>query len=273
MSTDRDARATRPTPRLVARRRDLPGLPAQLRRRRTATAPATCAGVRSRLPYLRDLGVDAIWFTPWYPSPMADGGYDVADYRDIDPSFGDLAAGRGADQRRRSASASAPSSTSSPTTSRTSTRWFQAGAGRRPGLARAGAVLVPRRPRRATASWPPNGWSPNFGGPAWSPRGRARRHPEQWYLHLFAPGQPDLNWGHPDVARRARGRAALLVRPRRRAASGSTRPPCSPRTRACPRCADEPRPGRAPVRRPRRAAGHLPGLAADRRRRTARTGR
>jgi alpha-glucosidase len=49
------------------------------------------AGVRARLPYLRDLGVDAIWFTPWYPSPMADGGYDVSDYRDIDPLFGTLA--------------------------------------------------------------------------------------------------------------------------------------------------------------------------------------
>src|SRR6187399_2647163 len=49
------------------------------------------AGVRSRLPYLRDLGVDAIWFTPWYPSPLADGGYDVADYRDIHPDFGSLA--------------------------------------------------------------------------------------------------------------------------------------------------------------------------------------
>src|SRR6188768_1760985 len=49
------------------------------------------AGVRSRLPYLRDLGIDAIWFTPWYVSPLADGGYDVADYRDIDPLFGTLA--------------------------------------------------------------------------------------------------------------------------------------------------------------------------------------
>src|SRR5437764_12902034 len=48
------------------------------------------AGVRARLPYLKDLGIDAIWFNPWYPSPMADGGYDVADYRDIDPMFGTL---------------------------------------------------------------------------------------------------------------------------------------------------------------------------------------
>src|SRR3954453_13912339 len=49
------------------------------------------AGLRSRLPYLHRLGVDAIWITPWYPSPMADGGYDVSDYRDIDPLFGTLA--------------------------------------------------------------------------------------------------------------------------------------------------------------------------------------
>src|SRR5438552_18978118 len=49
------------------------------------------AGIRSRLPYLRDLGVDALWLTPWYVSPMADAGYDVADYCDIDPVFGDLA--------------------------------------------------------------------------------------------------------------------------------------------------------------------------------------
>ena len=48
------------------------------------------AGIRSRLPYLRDLGVDAIWITPWYPSPMNDGGYDVADYRDIAAEFGTL---------------------------------------------------------------------------------------------------------------------------------------------------------------------------------------
>src|SRR4029077_9041171 len=52
--------------------------------------PGDLAGVRSRLPYLRDLGVDAIWFTPWYLSPLADGGYDVADYRAIDPAFGTL---------------------------------------------------------------------------------------------------------------------------------------------------------------------------------------
>ena len=76
---------------MVARRRHLPGLRPQLRRRATATAWATCAGIRSRLPYIRDLGVDAIWLNPFYPSPQADAGYDVADYRDVDPPFGTLA--------------------------------------------------------------------------------------------------------------------------------------------------------------------------------------
>ena len=48
-------------------------------------------GIRSRLPYLSELGVDAVWIAPWYPSPMKDGGYDISDYRDIDPAFGSLA--------------------------------------------------------------------------------------------------------------------------------------------------------------------------------------
>jgi len=57
---------------------------------RTATASAILEGVRRRLPYLRDLGVDALWFNPWYPSPLADTGYDISDYRSIDPAFGTL---------------------------------------------------------------------------------------------------------------------------------------------------------------------------------------
>ncbi len=57
------------------------------------------AGLRARLAHLADLGVDALWINPWYPSPQADAGYDVADYRDIEPAYGTLGAGRGADHR------------------------------------------------------------------------------------------------------------------------------------------------------------------------------
>ena len=158
------------------------------------------AGVRSRLGYLRDLGVDAIWFTPWYPSPLADGGYDVADYRDIHPAFGDARRGRGAHPARRSRSASAPSSTSSPTTSPTSTRgsrrrsppaparrererfWFRAGSG-------------------ADGDEMPNHWVSNFQGETWTRTTNPDGTPGEWYLHLFTPEQPDLNWNHPDVRR------------------------------------------------------------------------
>ena len=157
------------------------------------------AGVRSRLPYLASLGIDAIWFTPWYPSPMADGGYDVADYRAIDPLFGDLAEAEGliADALAlgiRTIIDIVPNHVSAVHP------WFQQALAAGPGS--------PERERfwfrdgvGADGSLVPNRWESEFGGPAWSrvtgPDGR----PEQWYLHLFAPGQPDLNWQHRDVRR------------------------------------------------------------------------
>jgi alpha-glucosidase len=155
------------------------------------------AGVRSRLDHLADLGVDAIWFTPWYPSPMADGGYDVADYRDIDPMFGTLgeaeqlieeAAGFGirvivdivpnhcSDRHRwfREALAAAPGS-------RERNRfWFRTGRGKEGEL-------------------PPNDWSSIFGGSAWTRTQSDEGVPGEWYLHLFAPEQPDLNWDNDEV--------------------------------------------------------------------------
>ena len=107
---------------MVARRRHLPGLRPRSFADGNGDGIGDLAGVRARLPYLRDLGVDALWFTPWYPSPLADGGYDVADYRAIDPAFGTLAEAEAADRRGARARASARSSTSSRTTSPTSTR-------------------------------------------------------------------------------------------------------------------------------------------------------
>ncbi|TVT45380.1 glycoside hydrolase family 13 protein [Amycolatopsis rhizosphaerae] len=148
------------------------------------------AGVRSRLPYLRDLGVDALWLTPWYPSPMADGGYDVADYRDIDPLFGTLAeAGaliRAAHEHGlRLIIDLVPNHTS------VRHRWFQEALAAAPGSrARDRYLFRDGSPR----GLPPNDWQSVFGGSAWT-----RVQDGQWYLHLFDPSQPDLNWENPEV--------------------------------------------------------------------------
>lgn len=150
------------------------------------------AGLRQRLPYLRDLGVEALWLTPFYPSPMIDGGYDVADYRDVDPMFGTLTE---FDEVVVDAHALGlriivdlvPNHTSSVHP------WFQAALAAAPGS--------PERARyhfaagRGTAGeLPPNDWESIFGGPAWT-----RLPGGQWYLHLFDSAQPDLNWRNPEV--------------------------------------------------------------------------
>ncbi|HTJ67341.1 MAG TPA: glycoside hydrolase family 13 protein [Actinospica sp.] len=154
-------------------------------------------GIRSRLRYLADLGIDAIWLNPWYPSPMADGGYDVSDYRDIDPDFGTLdEADALIDEAHelgiRVIIDIVPNHVSDQHV------WFQA-------ALKAG----PRSPERARfwfrpgrgpgGDQPPNNWVSHFGGPAWSRITEPDGTPGQWYLHLFADAQPDLNWEQPDV--------------------------------------------------------------------------
>ena len=155
------------------------------------------AGIRSRLPYLRDLGVDAVWITPWYPSPMADGGYDVADYRGVDPLFGSI---EDADALVREAHGHGlrvildivPNHTSS------AHPWFVEALAAGPGSA-ARARYVFRDGRGADGGEPPTGWGSVFGGGAWTRVTEADGRPGQWYLHLFAPEQPDLEWANPEV--------------------------------------------------------------------------
>jgi alpha-glucosidase len=149
-------------------------------------------GVRLRLPYLRELGVDAIWLNPWYRSPMVDGGYDVADYRDIDPSFGTLQAAEDliADCHHHGLRVIVdlvPNHTSE------RHAWFQAALAAAPGSAERARYWF-RPGRGAQGSEPPNDWRSSFGGSAWTqvPDG-------EFYLHLFAPQQPDLNWSNADV--------------------------------------------------------------------------
>ncbi len=155
------------------------------------------AGVRSRLPYLSDLGVDAIWFTPWYVSPLADGGYDVADYRAIDPAFGTLEEAEALiaealDLGIRTIIDIVPNHVSD------QHRWFQAAIAAGPGSPERDRFWF--RPGRGTnGEIPPTGWASNFGGVPWSRTTNPDGTPGDWYLHLFAPEQPDLNWDHSEV--------------------------------------------------------------------------
>ncbi|MGW8328671.1 glycoside hydrolase family 13 protein [Streptomyces sp. NPDC055808] len=150
-------------------------------------------GVRARLPYLRDLGVDAVWLSPFYASPQADAGYDVADYRAIDPMFGTLL---DADALIRDAHGLGLRVITDlvPNHSSDQHEWFRRAVEEGPG-----SPLRARyhfRPGKGeSGELPPNDWESIFGGPAWT-----RTEHGDWYLHLFAPEQPDLNWDHPAVA-------------------------------------------------------------------------
>jgi len=150
------------------------------------------AGIRDKLGYLHLLGVDALWLTPFYPSPMVDHGYDVADPRDVDPVFGTLA---DFDALVADAHAFGIRITVDLVPNHVSdhhrdfvTALAEPGSPER-------ARFVFRDGTGADGSEPPNNWHSVFGGPAWT------RVPDgQWYLHLFAPEQPDLDWTNPEAS-------------------------------------------------------------------------
>jgi alpha-glucosidase len=155
------------------------------------------AGVRSRLRYLADLGIDAIWFTPWYVSPLADGGYDVADYRAIDPAFGSLAEAEQLISEARSLGIRTivdivPNHVSD------QHPWFQAALAAGPGSPERARFWF-RPGRGENGDEMPNAWVSNFWGPTWTRTTNPDGTPGEWYLHLFSPEQPDLNWSHPEV--------------------------------------------------------------------------
>ena len=150
------------------------------------------AGIASRLDYLLDLGVDALWLNPCYTSPQRDHGYDIADYYAIDPAYGstedlarlvdaahergirvlmDMVANHCSDQHQ----------------------WFQDAVAAEPGSPERARFLF-RDGRGADGELPPNNWQSVFGGPAWT-----RVADGQWYLHAFDASQPDFNWRNADV--------------------------------------------------------------------------
>ncbi|WP_346764734.1 alpha-amylase family glycosyl hydrolase [Rhodococcus sp. HNM0569] len=154
-------------------------------------------GIRDKLGYLELLGVDALWLSPVMRSPMADHGYDVSDPRDIDPLFGDLAAMdalvSAAHERHMKVTMDlVPNHTS------VEHAWFAEALAAPPGSAARDRYHF-RDGIGDDGSEPPNNWPSVFGGPAWTRVTEPDGTPGQWYLHLFAPEQPDLNWENADV--------------------------------------------------------------------------
>ncbi|GAA3551851.1 glycoside hydrolase family 13 protein [Microlunatus spumicola] len=149
-------------------------------------------GVRAHVDHLARLGVDAVWLSPFYPSALADGGYDIDDHRDVAPELGDLAAFDAMtaalhEHGIRVIVDIVPNHTSD------RHRWFRAALAAEPGSDERDRYVF-RQGRGADGSEPPTDWESDFGGPAWT-----RLDDGWWYLHLFAPEQPDLNWDRRDV--------------------------------------------------------------------------
>lgn len=150
------------------------------------------AGILSRVPYLAELGIDAVWLSPFYPSPLADGGYDVADYRDVDPRIGTL------DDFDKLVEALHAVGIKVivdivPNHSSDQHVWFQAALAAGRGSPERSRYIF-RDGLGENGELPPADWTSMFGGPAWT------RVPDgQWYLHSFAKEQPDFNWNNPEV--------------------------------------------------------------------------
>ena len=144
-------------------------------------------GLIGKLDHLADLGIDAVWLSPFYPSPQVDGGYDISDYCDVDPRFGTLA---DFDELVAGLHERGIRLVVDIVVNHTSDQhpWFVESRSSRD------------NPKRSWYYWrdqPPNSWSSLFGGPAWNQDPATGEH----YLHTFAPEQPDLNWDQPDVRR------------------------------------------------------------------------
>lgn len=149
-------------------------------------------GITTKVSYLKALGVDALWLSPFYPSELADGGYDVADYRNVDPRLGSLA---DFDEMTAAIHDAGLKLIVDIVPNHSSNQhvWFQEALAAKANSA-ARARYIFREGKGAHGELPPSDWTSIFGGPAWT------RVPDgQWYLHLFASEQPDLNWDNQEI--------------------------------------------------------------------------
>ncbi len=154
-------------------------------------------GITEHIDYIAALGVDAIWLSPFFTSPQADHGYDVADYRDVDPLFGTLT---DIDELIAAAHVAGLKVTIDLVPNHTSNEhaWFKQALADVPG-GDARARYLFRDGRGDNGEAPPNNWGSVFGGPSWTRVVEPDGRPGQWYYHLFAAEQPDLNWRNPEV--------------------------------------------------------------------------
>ena len=154
-------------------------------------------GITSRLDALRELGVDAVWLSPFMTSPQRDAGYDVADYRDVDPLFGTL---DDFDVLLREAHARGIKLIVDlvPNHSSSDHAWFQAALAAAPGSPERARYMF-RDGQGPNGSLPPNNWESVFGGRAWTRVTEPDGTPGQWYLHIFDSSQPDFDWSNPEV--------------------------------------------------------------------------
>ena len=155
-------------------------------------------GITSRLDSLASLGIDAIWFSPFFKSPQKDAGYDISDYRQIDPIFGtnedfDVLLAKAKSLGIRIIVDIVPNHASD------QHAWFQAALKSPAGSPERGYYHF-KEGKGENGELPPNNWQSIFGGPAWSRITEADGSLGQWYLHLFDSSQPDLNWENPIIA-------------------------------------------------------------------------
>jgi alpha-glucosidase len=155
------------------------------------------AGITARLPKLKELGVDAVWLSPFQKSPQKDAGYDVSDYCDVDPLFGTMA-----DFDAMLADAHALGLRIIvdlvPNHSSEEHPWFQAALAAGPGSIERSRYMF-REGKGENGELPPNNWESVFGGPAWTRTTNPDGTAGQWYLHLFDSSQPDFDWTNPWV--------------------------------------------------------------------------